>query len=353
MRFIGVVLVMLMLRLSPHAQGLNIDATRASSLPDPLGDHYVTLLAAEEATYREDYRTAESLFVSVKLAAPQHPAGALLQAALIQTEMMDHERFDRVPEFVALLDTAETRARAWTEAHPEDGWGYCFLGHIYGYRAMWKARNGSWFAGMKLGLKAKGAYHDALERDSTCWDAYVGLGNYHYWKSARTEFINWTGLFVKDDKNKGEAELKLAMERSYFAQAASAAALVWVYIDRERFDEATALAQVWRARYPEGEAFIWGQAQAEFLSEQNDSALAHFDTLKARVVAEPEQSYFNYIEIDWHRAQLYLRAADTARACAVMDTLLSYPVDRDSADRQKDRLKDARKFRKKRCGAGR
>ena len=82
---------------------------------------------------------------------------------------------------------------------------------------------------------------------------------------------------------------------------------------------------------------------------QDDSALVHFDSLKARVTAEPEQSYFNWIEIDWHRAQLFLRRADTARACAVMDTLLNYPIDRDVADRQKDRLKAAAKFRKKRC----
>lgn len=326
-----------------------MDTARAAALTGPLRDHYVTLLEGEEATYREQYRKAESLFASVKLAAPEHPVGALMLAALLQTEMMDYERFDRSGEFLALLDTAETAARGWIKSHPDDAWGYCLLGHTYGCRAMWKARTGSLFAGMKLGLKAKGAYHDALKRDSTCRDAYVGLGNYHYWKSARTEFINWTGLFLKDDKNKGIAELELAMAESHFGQAASAAALIRVYLDRDRFAEAQDLARTWRARYPEGKAFLWGQALAEFSGEQDDSALVHFDSLKARVTAEPEQSYFNWIEIDWHRAQLFLRRADTARACAVMDTLLNYPIDREVADRQKDRLKAAAKFRKKRC----
>jgi len=154
---------------------------------------------------------------------------------------------------------------------------------------------------------------------------------------------------VKDDKKKGEAELELAMAESHFAQAASAAALVWVHIDRRRFNEAENLARTWRARYPEGKAFLWGQAQAEYSGGQDDSALAHFDSLKVRVAALPEQSYFNYIEIDFHRAQLYLRRADTARACAVMDTLLAYPLDRDVKDRQKDRLKAAAKFQRKHC----
>jgi hypothetical protein len=36
-----------------------MDTARAAALTGPLRDHYVTLLEAEEATYREQYRKAE------------------------------------------------------------------------------------------------------------------------------------------------------------------------------------------------------------------------------------------------------------------------------------------------------
>jgi hypothetical protein len=311
-------------------------------------EHYVTLTGGVAATYREDYARAESLFAAVAAAAPEHPVGPVMLAATVQAHMLDREVLDRIDEFLELVDTSEVRARAWIADHPDDPWGYCLLGHAYGYRAMWEGKHGSWFKAMKLGRKAKGAYHDAIKADSACWDLYVGLGNYHYWKSARTEFINWTGL-IKDEKDRGIRELGWAIDSSYFANAAAAAALIWVNLHRKEFDQAIALARTWGERHPESKTYVWGQAYAEFMAGYNDSALVRFDSLRARTVSDPEQGLFNIIEIDWHRAHLLERLGDHAAACAVMDSILAIRADEDVRKRQKDRIKDARKFVEKRC----
>ena len=86
-----------------------------------------------------------------------------------------------------------------------------------------------------------------------------------------------------------------------------------------------------------------------YLLEDDDSALVRFDTLRARVVADPAQGVFNLIEIDYHRAQLYGRNGKAAHACALMDSILSYPADDDVRKRQKGRLEGARKFVRKWC----
>jgi hypothetical protein len=321
----------------------------AGSLSGALREHYVTIRAGMDAHYLDDHRRAESLFAFVSERAREHPVGPLMRAGAIYAEMKDHEVFDRLDEFRTHLDSAQARVRSWIEAQPDDAWGYCFLGHVHGYRAMWEGRHGSWFKALKLGLKAKGAYHDALRRDSTCWDAYVGLGSYHYWKSAKTEFINWTGLIMKDDKEKGLVEMRCAMERSYFARAAAAAGLIWMHLHRGAYTEALELAIEWHARYPEGKTFLWGRAYAEYMLDRDDSALVRFDSLRARVLADPAQGLFNLIEIDYHRAQLYGRHAETERACALMDSVLAYPADEDVRERQKDHLKEARAFVKQWC----
>jgi hypothetical protein len=332
---------------------LKVSAIEAQLQPSPPADvlakHYVRLIQAQDATFREDYRLAESLFATVCIQAPEHPVGYLMHAAAIQAEMMDHEKYDRNVEFLSLLDSAQAKAEAWIESHPGDPWGYCFMGHVYGYRAVSEARDGSWFTAVKLGFKAKGAYHDALKRDTTCIDAYVGLGSYHYWKSARTEFINWTGVVVKDDKEKGIAELKHSMESGYLCRPTAAVGLVWIYLDQGLLAEARDLARTWQARYPEGKTFLWGQTFAEFALGQDDSALAHFDSLKLRVAADSQQSYFNWIEIDSHRAALYERNGRHDDACALMDSILAYPADPITRRRQKGRLNDARKFIEKNC----
>ena len=342
--FIGLLLVMLMCNMS------TAQAQKTHTLPAPLDEHYVSLNHAIDLTYREAYAAADSIFRTVAEAAPDHPAAYLFLAGSKQADMMDHEDYDQAEVFTALLDTAETKADAWIEAHPDDPWGYCFLGHTRGYRAMWEAREGSWFAALKVGLKAKGAYHEALKRDSMCYDAYLGLGSYHYWKSARTEFINWTGLFVKDDKKKGVAEMKRAMADGIFCKAAAAAGLIWVYLDQKKSVEAQQLAAQWQSQYPEGKTFLWGQAFAAYDGGVLGDALTLFDTLHTRVAADTAQTYFNLIEIDYHRAECYDLMSRKERACAIADTIVSYPASDTIKKRQKDRLKDTRKFRKKQCG---
>jgi tetratricopeptide (TPR) repeat protein len=337
--------------------GLSYVALRDSisvppGLPAVIAAHYVTMCEGVYANAQEDYRHAESLFVALSVAEPGHPMGPLMHAATLNVEMVDNEVYDRGSEFLRLLDTASARADRWLKEHPDDAWVHCFKGHIYGYRAVWESRFGSWFVAMKRGLNARGAYHDALDRDSLLWDAFVGLGSYHYWKSARSEFINWLPVIVNDDKDKGLREMHVALERGHFVRGAAAAGLVAIQLHRKECDSALVLAREWQAVYRYGKAFWWGQAYALFGLQRWAEALDAWDSLRARVVADDGQGLINYVEIDWHRGMIYAALGDVERACAVMDTVLAYPVSDDERKRVKERLKDAEKFLDKRCGEG-
>jgi hypothetical protein len=320
------------------------DTLTVPKLPEQLRRHYVTVSEGVLANAMEDYRHAESLYAALSLAEPDHPMGPLMQAATLNVEMVDNERYVRDQEFWELLDTALTKAQSWVKNHPDDAWGFCCLGHIYGYQAVWEGRFGSWFTALKRGLSARGAYHKALEADSTCMDAYIGLGSYHYWKSAKSEFINWLPLLVNDDKAKGLAEMNVALKRGWLTQGAAAAGLVAMDIHRKQYDSALALARAWQAVYPEGKAFLWGQAYALYQLKRNAEALEVFDSLKARLRADTGQGYYNFIEVDFHRGELFDRLGDRARAAAVMDTVLAYPASESERKRQREQLKAAEKY---------
>lgn len=324
------------------------DTLTVPQLPELLKSHYVMISEGVYANAIEDYRHAESLFASLSVTEPGHPMGPLMQAATLNVEMVDNEVYAREDEFWTLLDIAEARAKSWLKAKPEDAWALCCLGHVYGYRAVWEGRFGSWFTALKRGLNARGAYEKALESDSTCMDVYIGLGSYHYWKSVKSEFINWLPLVVKDDKDKGIREMHLALERGWLTQGAAAAGLVAIHMHRERYDSALALARQWQAVYPQGKAFLWGQAYALFALERNGEALAAFDSVMARVRADSGQGWYNYIEVEYHRALLFDRLGDSTRARYVRDTVLSFPATEDVRKRQKDKLKTVAKQQKKR-----
>jgi hypothetical protein len=320
------------------------DTLTEPELPELVRRHYVTISEGVYANALEDYRHAESLFVKLSLEEPDHPMGPLMRAATLNVEMVDNERYARAEEFWALLDTAEARAKSWVKAHPGDAWAACCLGHVHGYRAVWEGRFGSWFKALKRGLNARGAYHEALKADSNCIDAYIGLGSYHYWKSAKSEFINWLPVLVNDDKEKGLREMHVALERGWFTQGAAAAGLVAMNRHRKQFDSALALAREWQAVYPEGKAFLWGQAYCLFDLRRDAEALAVFDSLKARLAADTGQGWFNYIEVDFCRAELFDCLGDGARAAAIMDTVLAYPATEGERKRQKSRLKAAEEY---------
>lgn len=322
------------------------DTVTVPEVGEPLERNYVTVSEGVYANAIEDYRHAESLFIELSATEPQHPMGPLMHAATLNVEMVDNELYIRQKEFWSLLDTAEARAKSWLEAHPEDPWVYCCLGHVYGYRGVWEGRFGSWFKGLKRGLNARGAYQHALEADSNCTDAYIGLGSYHYWKSAKSEFINWLPLVVKDDKAKGIAEMKLALKRGWLTQGAAAAGLVNMYMHQKAYDSALDLARQWQSVYPQGKAFLWGQAYALFAMNRDGEAMAAFDTVKARLQRDPGQGWYNYIEVDYHRAELFDRLGDSTRAVAVRDTVLSYPASPEERKRQKDKLKETEKCRR-------
>lgn len=313
-------------------------------LPEFLARHYVTAAEGVFANALEDYRHAESLFHALCVAEPLHPMGPLMHAATLNVEMVDNERYDRQVEFWALLDTAETRAKTWLKEHPGDAWALCCLGHVQGYRAVWEGRFGSWFKALKRGLRARNAYHDALKADSACADAYIGLGSYHYWKSAKSEFINWLPVVVKDDKDKGLREMHLALKHGWLTQGAAAAGLVAMNMHRKEYDSALSMAREWQAVYPEGKAFLWGQAYALFNLGRDAEALTAFDSVKARLEADSGQGWFNYIEVDYFRSELFARLGDSTRAQAVRDTVMSYPASEDERKRQKERLKAVAKY---------
>ena len=325
---------------------------RSKNIPALLGsvlhDHYVIISRAIDATYSADYALADSLFERLSNVEPDHPVGPLMRAATLQAQMRDYEVLDRKEEFKLYLDTAESRAHTWISNHPDDSWGYCYLGHTYGYRAMWQGHFGSWVAAVRSGIKAKNAYHEAVKRDSLCWDAFLGLGSYHYWKSAKTEFINWTGI-IKDQKELGLKQTELALERGIFAREAAAAGMLQIYLHQKQYDRAIALAKKWHAVHPRGKTFLWGQAYAEFEAFQNDSALVRFDSLRARVANDPAQGLYNMIEIDYYRALLLDRVGQVKRACETMNRVAHYKATEEVLKRQKDKLKKARKFVSKYC----
>jgi tetratricopeptide (TPR) repeat protein len=237
--------------------------------------------------------------------------------------MLDREEYDKKEKFKSDAEQAIELAEDALKRGHDSAWAYLTIGNAHAYIASLEAKDGSWWTAMRRGLKAKGAYLDALKVDPNLYDAYLGLGTYHYWKSAKTEFINWLPL-VGDRKDDGVEELYLAVDSSLFSSDLALNSLVWIHLDRKKPAEALACAQRLHAKLPESRLVRWGLAFSNYSAGRFHEALDHFEAIITSLESDSTQNYFNLIECRYHRAQIYESVGDAEAATAEYEKILSY-----------------------------
>jgi len=317
-----------------------------------------------DASFRENYPAAESIFDRIILLAPEDPVGYFFKAALYQAEMVDYESNFLEKEFYENVNLAKKLSLERIKANKEDAWAYLLLGNTYGSKGLYDARKGNWWSGLNNGLSAKSAFKEALKRNPELYDAYVGLGSYHYWASVVTKAFWWLPFFG-DHRKEGMEEMTLAYEKSIFSPDAAANGLIWMYIQEKKHDLAISLSEKMQSKYPQGKSFLWGLAQAYFEKRDWKNALAKYRELLEKLEAnkaapnsdhvtwganqnsiKPDQ-FYNIIECQYYIANCLFslgRYKDCASVCEeTLDTNFGEQIEK----KQKNRLKSIQRLLEK------
>lgn len=294
-------------------------------------------------TVTERFEEARNVFQIMIDRDPTDHAAYLLLAGAWHGEMFDREDYSARPEFDSLIDKALAFADKAIAEHRNPAWAHLTRGNAYAYTATLETKVGSWWGALRKGLAAKGEYLEALKLDSTLYDAYLGLGSYHYWKSAKTEFINWLPL-VPDRKDEGCAELQLAIDSSLFSGDLAANSLLWIDLDRGQFDEAYDIATWLHQKFPDSRLFTWGLAFSSYDSGHLHEALESFGRILDMIEHQDGQNNFNTIECRFHRARIFRMLHERDNAIAELQVLLSYPISVEIKARQQERLYKAREL---------
>jgi hypothetical protein len=291
-------------------------------------------------TVTERFDEARELFQTMINHDTTDHAAYLLLAGVWHGEMFDREDYSTRSEFDSLVNKALSLAEKAIAENRNPAWAHLTRGNAYAYIATLETKVGSWWSALRKGLAAKDEYLEALKLDTTLYDVYLGFGSYHYWKSAKTEFINWLPL-VPDRKDEGCTELQLAIDSSLFSSDLAANSLLWIDIDRGRFDEAYDIATRLHQKFPDSRLFTWGLAISGYYSRHLSEALESFGKILDMIEHQPGQNNFNTIECRFHRARIFQMLHEKEKAIAELQTLLSYPVSEEIRDRQQEKLKKA------------
>lgn len=293
-------------------------------------DEYMTdekqrlLISAQSHLLNDRFDSAQMTLDSLVGMDSTDPIGYLFKAAVYLARMTDAEQELDSEEFRRLADTSISLAesRLVDASGRKAAWMYLCLGHAKAYRSLWESRFGSFTSALKLALNARSDYEKGLESDSTLYDLYGGLGMYHYWKSAKAGILKWLQIF-KNDKDKGINELYLAVDSSVISQYPARNALIWIWLDMDKYDSVVTICEEMLGRFPDGKLFLWPLAEALFEKKNYHRAAEIYQRLREKLVLSPG-NYFNLVECDYNLNRCYDNLDREEDAIAAANRVESY-----------------------------
>ncbi len=299
-----------------------------------------------DALFQQKYEEAEDVFRSLAEQHPDHPAGFLFQAGILQAIAMDYDLMLNRAEFDSLLELAEERAGQMIANNPQSASGYFFRGSAYGYDAYASAESGDWWRAINKSSASVDDFEEALARDSTLYDALVGIGTYYYWRSRRTQFLNWLP-FISDDREEGIRLVRVAAEKGVANRYTAMASLISIYLDADELEKALEIASKALDRYPGNRIFLWGKATALERLERWDDAFGVFRQLLRVMEQDSHDNPYNKLVCVLKLANISHRLKNDDEAFRYLSLIVDkreadYP--RHLQDRAEDKLDAAREL---------
>ena len=216
--------------------------------------------------YRDEFESAFAKFDSIRSLKPDDPMGYFCKAFVYDYIMDEYRTLFFMEQFDEEVETAIKKAEELEEKGHHSSEMYLFTGGAIGMRGIRRAMIGNWFGAFTDALKAAGKLTKSVEIDSTMYDAYFGLGTYHYWKSVKSKIFWWLP-FIGDQRQQGIDEIKLSIEKGKFTPIPSEVSLLRIYLEEKNFDEVIKLADKLMKSHDNINS-LWFKGYALIYSEQ-------------------------------------------------------------------------------------
>jgi len=184
--------------------------------------------------HQDSFDQGISEFKKIVELHPDEPVGYFFIAASLQTLIDDYRNEKYKSDFERYVDLAIEKGSQKVEENPNSALAHFYLGGSLGYRGIYRSFRGSWWGAFRDGGKAHSHLKKALELDSTLYDAYFGLGAYHYWKSVKSKLFWWLPFFG-DERQKGIQETMHAIQKGKYAKEEAAYSLLRIYLEEKDY----------------------------------------------------------------------------------------------------------------------
>ncbi|MBU1356702.1 MAG: hypothetical protein KJ620_09060 [Candidatus Edwardsbacteria bacterium] len=285
-----------------------------------------------EILYQGDYDSALVIFDSFIRDNPQNPAGYFFKAGLYQTRMSAYESDFWHKYYKNSVDSAIMLCDLALDDDPKDAWAYFVRGGSFSYIAAWDAKQGKYLAAFRNGLKAVSDFKKAREADPSLYDAYIGIGSYHYFRTKATGFIKWLP-FIGDDRDQGISEIITAIEKGRYSRVMGQNALLWIYTDYGRDKKALELGGALEKQYPNNPFFHWAVPEVLWRQKKWPEAEAAYGKLMNLLERQNALNNYNKVVASYKLAKCFLENGKYQSAYRAAQQSISYPLDQNTAGR--------------------
>ena len=254
----------------------------------------------------QSYPKAISIFTRMQEEMPANPAGYCFHAAVLQTQMMDYEIYDKEAEFLALVKKTIQLSQNHIRYTNKDPWAYFFLGGGYGYLAFYQGKQNKLMEAFKTSRNSMKALEKTLKNDSTLYDLYFGLGTYKYYRSKLSRYFTWLP-FVGDERKQGIEMIKTAMQKSKYSRYSAMSGLCWIYIEEENYKEGFEIVKKALEEFPQSRIFLWCAAKTAKKLELWDEAAGYYEKILLSLKTENVLSPYNEIICRVNLCEIYAK----------------------------------------------
>ena len=231
--------------------------------------------------YKESYEVFQKL-IEIE---PDNPRGYFLSSAIYFWMFTEDVKNEKVGDkFRDLSYEAVEVAEAKLEKNENDIDAMFFLGGAYGSLGRYYALTKSYLKAYWYGKKGKNYLEDVVEMDSTYYDAYLGLGIYHYLADVLPRGVKILSyiLGIQGDREQGLREIKLAAEKGTYTKTEAMFFLGGLYTYREdRYEEAIEIFNELLEKYPQNPGALISLGRCYSRMGQCDLAEASFNKILA------------------------------------------------------------------------
>ncbi len=233
-----------------------------------------------ELAYNMQLDEAERIFDGLIARNSDDPQGYVLKAVVYYYRyLLDESTAEIEKQFIKLAKTGIDRAhkRLTRDQKNTDALFYAGTAHIY--LAALHGEQGNWLQAFWNG-KSGIAYLQRIVRiDSTYYDAYFGLGVYHYYADVMPKLVKTASrlIGVEGDRRQGLYELKLAAEKGIYARAEAAYFLgkIYAYMEEDH-QKALECFRFLSTQYPKNAGFLLDLGESLRRSGKLDEAQEMF-----------------------------------------------------------------------------